>query len=148
MTHAIEIGEITKTFGGTVALDRVSLSIRGGECHALMGENGAGKSTLGKVLAGIHRPDSGTLTLSGRAVRFSGPRDASRAGIVMVHQELAFCGDLTVGENLLLGRYPRRLRFFVDRKRLFTEAETLLHDIAPDIRVDVLMKDLSVASIR
>jgi ABC-type sugar transport system ATPase subunit len=145
MTHAVEFGEITKTFGGTVALDRVSLEIRTGECHALMGENGAGKSTLGKVLAGIHRPDSGTLALSGRAVRFSGPREASRAGIGMVHQELAFCGDLTVGENLLLGRYPRRLRFFVDRKRLFTDAKALLRDIAPDIRVDVLMKDLSVA---
>ena len=105
----IEFQTITKTFAGVTALDRVSLSIARGECHALMGENGAGKSTLGKILAGIHRPDSGVITIDGQPVSFRSPRDANRAGVGMVHQELAFCPDLSVAENLCMGQYPRRL---------------------------------------
>src|SRR3954469_18822264 len=105
----IEFREITKKFAGVTALDSVSLSIRRGECHALMGENGAGKSTLGKALAGIHRPDSGTIRIDGVEVNFRSPRDAGRAGVGMVHQELAFCPDLSVAENLCMGQYPRRL---------------------------------------
>jgi len=79
---------ITKRFGGTLALDRVSLSVERGECHALMGENGAGKSTLGRILAGIVAPDSGTLRIGGAVRRFHSPRDGRLAGIGMVHQEL------------------------------------------------------------
>src|SRR5688572_5992875 len=102
----ISFENITKTFAGVTALDRVSLSIGRGECHALMGENGAGKSTLGKILAGIYRPDSGTISIDGVTPHFRSPRDAARAGIGMVHQELAFCPDLSVGENLCMGQYP------------------------------------------
>ena len=102
----IEFRGISKSFGGVVALREVNVSVRRGECHAFMGENGAGKSTLGKILAGIHRPDAGTVVIDGRAVRFASPRDALRAGIGMVHQELAFYPDLTVAENVCVGRYP------------------------------------------
>src|SRR4051795_11040423 len=91
---------ITKTFGGVTALSDVSLSIARGECHALMGENGAGKSTLGKVLAGIHRADEGRLIIDGKEESFHSPAAAMKAGVGMVHQELAFCPDLTVAENL------------------------------------------------
>src|SRR2546430_17627404 len=104
----IEYRGITKKFAGVTALDGVSLSIRRGETHALMGENGAGKSTLGKVLAGIYRPDGGELHVGGAKRSFSSPRDAARAGVAMVHQELAFCPDLSVAENLSMGDYPRR----------------------------------------
>ena len=90
---------VRKTFGGVTALDGVTLSVREGEVHALVGENGAGKSTLGKVLAGIHRPDSGEVRIAGRPVSFHSPADASRAGIGMVHQELAFCPYLSVAEK-------------------------------------------------
>jgi ABC-type sugar transport system ATPase subunit len=145
MSVAIEFDTITKTFGGTVALDRVSLSIARGECHALMGENGAGKSTLGKILAGIHRPDSGRLLLDGQPCRFAGPREARQAGVGMVHQELAFCPDLTVAENLALGRYPRRGGIFLSRKMMNRRAEALLRDIAPEIEVETTMRDLAVA---
>src|SRR5215212_5722024 len=108
MVPFIEFRNVTKTFGGVVALSDVSLSIRKGECHALMGENGAGKSTLGKCLSGIHRMDSGTILMDGKEVRVHSPADASGLGIGMVHQELAFCPDLSVAENLVLGHYPKR----------------------------------------
>src|SRR3954454_22278457 len=105
----IRFENITKTFGGVTALDAVTLSIGKGECHALMGENGAGKSTLGKVLAGIHRPDSGRVVIGGVERTFRSPRDAVKAGVGMVHQELAFCPALSVAENLCMGVYPKRL---------------------------------------
>src|SRR3954464_7463657 len=111
----IRFANITKKFAGVTALDNVSLGIRRGETHALMGENGAGKSTLGKVLAGIYRPDDGEIFINGQRRSFSSPRDATRAGVAMVHQELAFCPDLSVAENLSMGFYPRRLGVFVDR---------------------------------
>jgi ABC-type sugar transport system ATPase subunit len=99
---------VSKAFPGVLALDRVTFAVRRGSCHALCGENGAGKSTLGKILAGLHAPDSGQVLLDGRPVRFQGPRDALAAGVGMVHQELAFCENLTVAENLCLGALPRR----------------------------------------
>ena len=145
MRPAVEFEDITKRFGGTIALDSVSLSITEGECHAIMGENGAGKSTLGKVLAGIHRPDSGTLRLYGSPARFANPRDAKQAGIGMVHQELAFCPDLSVAENLSLGRYPHRFGIFLDRAALSRQASEQLQEIAPEINPATIMRDLSVA---
>src|SRR3954462_7280450 len=118
----IAFDSITKTFGGVIALESVSFVIERGECHGLMGENGAGKSTLGKILAGIHRPDSGSIHLDGRLQTIHSPRDAVRAGIGMVHQELAFCPDLTIAENLSLGHYPARGRWFADRSAIRTRA--------------------------
>ena len=125
----IEFRGITKTFGGVLALCNVSLSIERGECHGLMGENGAGKSTLGKVLAGIHRPDEGDMLISGQRQVFGSPRDALRAGVAMVHQELAFCPELTVAENLSMGRYPRRWGVAVDWTAMTQRARNLLSAI-------------------
>ena len=88
----------------------MSFEIQAGHCHALLGENGAGKSTLGKIIAGIHAPSEGTLYLDGRPVQFSSPLDAVQAGIGMVHQELCFCPNLTVAENLCLGSLPTPVR--------------------------------------
>ncbi len=107
----IEFSGIVKTFGGVIALNNVSLQIEKGDCHALMGENGAGKSTLGKSLAGIHRPDSGIIRIDGATVEVKNPVDAARLGIGMVHQELAFCPDLSIAENLALGHYPAKAGF-------------------------------------
>src|SRR5947208_14310024 len=104
----IECRGITKTFGGVTALRDVTLSIARGECHGLMGENGAGKSTLGKILAGIHKPNGGELFIDGVHQAFGSPRDAMNAGVAMVHQELAFCPDLSVAENLCMGHYPKK----------------------------------------
>jgi ABC-type sugar transport system ATPase subunit len=110
-----------------------------------MGENGAGKSTLGKVLAGIHAADSGTIRIDGEPRRFHSPADAARAGIGMVHQELAFCPDLSVAENLGLGHYPRRLGVFLDRRAMVERAAALLSQIGATLDVRQPMRSLSTA---
>ena len=126
---AISFLGVTKAFPGGRALDDVTFDVAAGACHALCGENGAGKSTLGNVLAGIHPPDAGRILLHGVPVRFAGPRDALAAGIGMVHQELAFCENMTVAENLCLGRLPRR-RGVVDRAAMCARAEGLIAEVA------------------
>jgi ABC-type sugar transport system ATPase subunit len=105
---AVRFEGITRRFPGVVALDDVSFEVEAGSCHAVCGENGAGKSTLGKILAGIQRPDAGRLLIDGREVSFASPREAHEAGVAMVHQELAFCENMSVAENLCLGQRPPR----------------------------------------
>jgi ABC-type sugar transport system ATPase subunit len=134
MEPAVRFEEVRKRFPGSVALDGVTLDVAAGSCHALCGENGAGKSTLGKILAGIHAPDGGRMLIGGRAVRFGGPRDALAAGVGMVHQELAFCDNLSVAENLCLGALPRR-NALTDPRETVRHAEAMLAEIAPDIDV-------------
>ena len=133
---AIELVGVSKQFPGVRALDDVSLRIAAGACHALCGENGAGKSTLGKLLAGIETPDRGEIRLDGRPVRFQGPRDALRAGVGIVHQELAFCDNLSVAENLCLGGLPRRGPF-VSRTDMARRARAQLEAIDADLHLDV-----------
>jgi ABC-type sugar transport system ATPase subunit len=141
----IEFKGITKTFGGVIALSDVTLDIARGECHGLMGENGAGKSTLGKVLAGIHKPDSGEMKIDGKSFNFSSPRDAMDAGVAMVHQELAFCKDLSVAENLSMGHYPRKLGVIVDKAEMERRAHELLSKISVSLDVSRPMHELSTA---
>ena len=131
---AVRFDSVTKRFPGALALENVSFSIAAGSCHALCGENGAGKSTLGKILAGIHRPDEGRVVVLGRPVQFDGPEDALRAGIGMVHQELAFCENLSVAENLCLGSLPGKAGW-LSRGDMWRRAEQMLAVI--DARVDV-----------
>src|SRR6476661_3401516 len=99
---------ITKRFPGVLALDGVGFTVERGTCHALIGENGAGKSTLGKILAGVYTPDGGEIQLDGHLIQPSNPIHARQLGIAMVHQELAFCPNLTVAESLCLGALPCR----------------------------------------
>ena len=124
----VRFDAITKRFPGVQALSDVSLEIAAGSCHALCGENGAGKSTLGKILAGIYAPDAGRLLVHGREVRFSSPRDALAAGVGMVHQELAFCDNLPVAENLCLGALPTH-RGLVSREEMERRASAMLAEI-------------------
>ena len=113
---------VTKRFGGVLALDGVDFTLCRGEIHALLGENGAGKSTLIKVLGGLVRPDSGTVEVDGSAVEIRDVADADRLGIRVIHQELSLAPNLSVAENLFLGREP--LRFgLLDRRRMFADAE-------------------------
>jgi ABC-type sugar transport system ATPase subunit len=99
---------IRKAFPGVLALDNVDLELRAGEIHALAGENGSGKSTLAKILYGAHQPDEGVVTVDGEPVSFSSPRQAIEHGIVAISQELTLAPTLTVAENILMGRLPRR----------------------------------------
>lgn len=128
---------VSKRFGITQALDDVSVSFLAGEVHALMGENGAGKSTLGKVIAGLHRPDQGTVTISTggkpRVLRPGSVQDAFDAGVRLVHQELAQCPNLTVAENLCLHDIPRNRLGLVDRKTMAERAARLLRELEPGI---------------
>ena len=116
---------LVKRYPGVLALDGVSIVVRGGEVHAVAGENGAGKSTLMKILSGVARPDAGTLTVDGRVVRFETPHEAHAAGIRMIHQELSLVPELSVAENVFLGAEPRR-RGVVDRERQTREARAVL----------------------
>ncbi len=119
---------ITKRFPGVTALDSVTFDVAAGECHALVGENGAGKSTLGKLVAGIYRPDGGRILLDGQPVTFDSPLDAARAGIQIVHQELAFCPNLSVAENLFLGQMPAAWGF-VRWRDMEQKAQARLADV-------------------
>jgi ABC-type sugar transport system ATPase subunit len=141
---AVRFAEIEKRFPGVLALSGVSFDVAAGSCHALCGENGAGKSTLGRILAGIHAPDAGTLYLHGTRVRFGSPRDALAAGVGMVHQELAFCEQLSVAENLCLGAIPAR-RGVVLRAAMARRAEAILAEIGTTLDVGRPIGELTIA---
>ena len=141
---AVRFERITRRFPGVQALSNVSLEIAAGSCHALCGENGAGKSTLGKILAGIHTPDSGRLFVHGQEVRFASPRDALTAGVGMVHQELAFCDNLSVAENLCLGTLPSR-GGLLDRDAMAERATAMLAEIGTTLDVWRTVGSLTIA---
>jgi ABC-type sugar transport system ATPase subunit len=138
----LAVHNISKSFPGVRALDNVSAEFEKGGVHALMGENGAGKSTLGKIVAGVYTPDAGTISIEGNEVRPTNPRIAQALGIALVHQELAFCPNLSVAENLLLGRAPAKSGF-VDRPKLREKAQALIKEIEADIDVDVPLAQLT-----
>ncbi len=119
---------ITKRFPGVTALKDVSFDLRAGEIHALCGENGAGKSTLIKLLSGIHPHGSyeGRFDVNGEEAKFATIKDADSAGIAVIYQELALVEEMTVAENIFLGREPRRWGAFIDWPRMYREAQALL----------------------
>ena len=139
----LTVDNITKNFPGVRALDDVSVPFERGSVHALMGENGAGKSTLGKIIAGVYTPDGGVIRIEGNEVRPTDPLSARKLGIALVHQELAFCPNLSVAENLQLGTMPTNSGF-VDRAQLKDRARSLMHEIAADhIDVDTPLEQLT-----
>ena len=135
---------ITKRFPGVLALDRVSFAVERGSCHALIGENGAGKSTLGKILAGIYTAEEGEIRLDAKRILPTNPLAARQLGIAMVHQELAFCPNLTVAESLCLGDLPHRAGW-VDRPRMCARARAMLREIEAELDVNRPIGDLSTA---
>jgi ABC-type sugar transport system ATPase subunit len=139
----LEFDRITKGFPGVQALDGVSFAVAEGTCHALVGENGAGKSTLGKILAGVHAADSGVLRLEGQVIEPATPLEARRLGIAMVHQELAFCPNLSVAENLCLGDLPRNALGWVNRGVLIQRARAMLAEIGSTLDPATLIGTLS-----
>ncbi len=127
---------VTKAYPGTVALDRVDFNVYRGRVNVLIGENGAGKSTLVKILAGVEKPTSGRIHLDGREVAFASTRDADRAGISMIHQELNLCPNLSVAENIFLARERTLGGILVDRARQDVLARRWISRLEPSIRTE------------
>jgi len=130
----LEVRDVTKSFDAVVAVAGVSFPLYAGEAHAVVGENGAGKSTIVKMLAGVHRPDGGTLLLNGEPVEFGSPAEAKAAGIAVIYQEPTLFPDLTVAENIVMGRHPRRGLGMIDRAAVRAEAERLFTRLG--VRID------------
>ena len=142
----LEMNQISKSFSGVPVLQNVSLHCNRGEVHALLGENGAGKSTLLKVLSGAHLPDSGEICLFGEKVDIKSPMDAMKHGIGTVYQELSIIPDLTVGENIFIGRIPRNRLGIADRKKLYQDTMELFQEYGiSDIDPNAKAKTLSLS---
>ncbi|MCA9794576.1 MAG: sugar ABC transporter ATP-binding protein, partial [Candidatus Eremiobacteraeota bacterium] len=137
---------ISKFFPGVRALEGVGLQLYPGELHALMGENGAGKSTLMKVLGGVHQPDQGSMTLRGEPYAPNSPLEARQCGIGFVHQELKLATNLSVAENICLGRMPTRGFGVVDRHRMHQLAGQALQELGVELSTTVRVSDLNVAN--
>ncbi|OOG65155.1 Ribose import ATP-binding protein RbsA [Ensifer sp. M14] len=135
---------VSKTFGIVEVLRDIDVSVRSGEVHAIIGENGAGKSTLMKILAGNHLPTRGELAIDGKSVHFSGPVDAEEAGIVLVHQEILLAPDLTVAQNIYLGRELRK-GLTVDDRAMNDGAARAIRDLGAEIDPKTIVRRLSIA---
>ena len=144
-TPLLSMHGVSKTFGGVHALRDVSFDLQAGEVHAVVGENGAGKSTLMKIIAGVHRPDSGHLEMDGMRMDFHGPSDASRAGVSIVYQEPMFFPKLSVVENFFLGDEIVKPSGGMDWRRMTEEAAEGLERMS--LRPDIVSKSMSELSI-
>ncbi len=140
----LEMREISKSFGGARALDGVSFEVLPGEVHALVGENGAGKSTLMNIASGVLRPDAGRILWEGRALPDLDPRRAQQLGIAFVHQELALVPQLSVAENIFLGRHPLAELRLVDWPKMRERAHQLLAELGRPLEPDLPVGRLSV----
>lgn len=136
---------VSKSFGAVRALDDASLELYAGEAHALVGENGAGKSTLVKILAGVHQPDRGTLFIDGREVVLASPAVARDAGIAVIYQEPTLFPDLTVAENVFMGRQPLRSGRRVDKRAMRRHVDNVLAPLGVRLDPDRIARGLSIA---
>ncbi|MEV4101791.1 sugar ABC transporter ATP-binding protein [Nonomuraea sp. NPDC049649] len=141
----LALASVSKSFGAVRALREVSLELFAGEAHALAGENGAGKSTLVKTLAGVHRPDSGQVLLNGEPVVFHNPADAQRAGVAVIYQEPTLFPDLSVAENIFMGRQPRTTLGRIDRRAMRAEAAGLFDRLGVTVDPEQPARGLSIA---
>ncbi|HCL6628500.1 TPA: sugar ABC transporter ATP-binding protein [Citrobacter amalonaticus] len=142
----LQMNHITKRFPGVLALSNVNFTLRKGEVHALLGENGAGKSTLMKILSGVYQPDEGDIIFEDRPVSFSDPLSAQNAGITIIHQEFNLFPELTVEENIFIGReFCKNNRWRLDEKQQRQAASEILQKLNLNISPETLVADLTVA---
>jgi rhamnose transport system ATP-binding protein len=144
-TPRLVLDKAAKSFGAVVALGDGSVTLYPGEAHALLGENGAGKSTLVKILGGVYRPDGGTLTIDGEVVEFSGPAAAQAAGVSIIYQEPSLFADLTVAENIFIGRQPLGAARRIDRRAMERDAREIFARLGVQLDPSRLARGLSVA---
>src|SRR6058998_683252 len=142
----LTLSNVSKTFGPTVALAEVNLRLQKGEVHALIGENGAGKSTLMNVLAGLIKPDAGTIEVEGRAYAPASPLDARERGIALIHQELSLFPHLSVAENIMMGMEPSRWGLLDGRTLRRRTADVLNTFHHPEIKPETRVANLSIAA--
>src|SRR5919112_1687401 len=145
MTSLLRLQQVSKSFGAVAALRDAQLDLAAGEVHALVGENGAGKSTLVKILAGVHQPDAGTVTLDGREVTFAGPAEALAAGIAVIYQEPTLFPDLSVAENIFVGRQPVKAGRRIDTAEMRRRAVALFGRLGVQLDPDRPARGLSIA---
>lgn len=141
----LEMKNITKEFPGIKALDNVSLTVKRGTVHALMGENGAGKSTLMKCLFGIYSKDSGEILLEGKPVSFKTSKEALENGVAMVHQELNQALKRNVMDNIWLGRYPKSLGFVISEHKMYARTKEIFKDLSIDVDPGKIMSTMPVS---
>ncbi len=142
----VSIRGVTKSFGATLAVDRVDLDLRSGEVHALVGENGAGKSTLMRVLAGFHSDYSGTIAIDGEQIHILHPRQARALGIALVHQELSLLPEMTVAENIFLGREPYgAIPGVISRRAMEERSRALFRELGIQLDAAARVDRLSIA---
>ena len=141
----LEVRDVTKSFGAVAAVQGVSFPLYAGEAHALVGENGAGKSTIVKMLAGVHRPDTGTLLVNGVEAEFHGPADAKAAGIAVIYQEPTLFPDLSVAENIAMGNQPLTRLHQIDRRAMSANATRLFRRLGVHLDPSRPARGLSIA---
>ncbi len=145
MTEIVRMTAIEKHFPGVHALRAARFDLHHGEVHALMGENGAGKSTLMKILSGIYAPDSGSIQVAGAEVSIADPRAAQALGIGIIHQELALMPDLTVAQNIFIGREPRNRWGILDEAQINKDAEAIFATMKVRIDPTAEVRRLTIA---
>lgn len=141
----LQMTDITKEFPGVKALDHVSLTVKKGTVHALMGENGAGKSTLMKCLFGMYAKDGGTITLEGKEIDFKNSKEALEHGVAMVHQELNQALKRNVMDNIWLGRYPKKGGIMVDQKKVYRDTVEVFKELNIDVDPNRIMSTMPVS---
>ncbi len=141
----LSLQHATKAFGAVHALEDVSIELHGGQVHGLVGENGAGKSTLVKILAGVHAPDAGTLVVNGRQLALNGPADAREAGIAIIYQEPILFPDLTVAENIFIGRQPLRTGRLIDSRAMNRRVVSICERLGVRLDPGRIARGLSIA---
>jgi simple sugar transport system ATP-binding protein len=129
----VEMRGIDKSFGPVRALVNVNLRLMPGEVLGLVGDNSAGKSTLMKIITGAYQRDAGEILIDGKDVHFKSPHESRDLGIEMIYQDFALCGNLDVGQNIFLGRWPKRFGLFVDRDRMHRDAREILDRLKVDV---------------
>jgi simple sugar transport system ATP-binding protein len=132
-TPIVEMRAVCKSFGPVRALNDVNLRLDPGEILGLVGDNSAGKSTLMKILTGAYQRDSGEIFVEGDPVHFRSPHESRERGIEMIYQDFALCGNLDVGQNIFLGRWPLRFGLFVDRARMNRDSREILNRLKVDV---------------
>ncbi|MGN0468075.1 MAG: sugar ABC transporter ATP-binding protein [Acutalibacteraceae bacterium] len=145
METLVKMNNVVKRFPGVTALSGISFEIKAGEVHVLLGENGAGKSTLMKILSGVHKPTEGTITIAGKDFKYLTPKDSAENGISVIYQELSVINELSIAENLFVGKLPTDKFGLVDYNEMYSRAEELMKKVGLKRNPKTLVEEISIS---